>query len=212
VILQEPLKHIGQLSAIDCACSKNFTPFACDPCWNAPCTFLCRESFKWTKEIIVNSKTLPVLLAVIFSLSQIPVAMAQQVSSSDWAAVQQIQTNAKVVVKRKKGDDIKGQMIEANDSTLTIDHNGKPQSIARADIRQVYVSHGKAEKGKWAAIGAGIGAGAGAGIGAIKYSPDSDDSGIYVVGGLLIGTGVGAVTGLLFGQSRRERTLVYSVM
>ena len=160
----------------------------------------------------MNSKTLPVLLAVIFSLSQIPVAMAQQVSSSDWAAVQQIQTNAKVVVKRKKGDDIKGQMIEANDSTLTIDHNGKPQSVARADIRQVYVSHGKAEKGKWAAIGAGIGAGAGAGIGAIKYSPDSDDSGIYVVGGLLIGTGVGAVTGLLFGQSRRERTLVYSVM
>ena len=64
-------------------------------------------------------------------------------------------------------------MIEATDTTLTIDRDGKPLSIARADVRQVYVIEGKAQKGKWALIGAGIGAGAGAGIGAIKYSPDS---------------------------------------
>jgi hypothetical protein len=48
--------------------------------------------------------------------------------------------------------------------------------IARADVRQVYIVHGKAEKGKWALIGAGIGAGAGAGIGYAKYSPNVDDS------------------------------------
>jgi hypothetical protein len=77
-------------------------------------------------------------------------------------------------------------------------------------VRQIYVTTGRAEKGKWSAIGAGIGAGAGTGIGAIKYSPDSDDSGIYVTMGLLIGTGVGAVSGLLFGQSKRSRELVYN--
>lgn len=75
---------------------------------------------------------------------------------------------------------------------------------------QIYVSEGRADKAKWTAIGAGVGAGAGAGIGAIKYSPDRDDSGIYVVGGLLIGVGAGALGGLAFGASRRQRTLVYS--
>jgi hypothetical protein len=149
------------------------------------------------------------LLAMALLLSQSQIAFGQS-TSSGWPAVQQIKTDAKLIVKQKDGKEIKGRMIEANDSTLTIDRNGKPFSIARTDVRQIYVTTGKAEKGKWAAIGAGIGAGGGAGIGAIKYSPDSDDSGIYVTMGLLIGTGVGAVSGLLFGQSKRNRELVYS--
>ena len=89
--------------------------------------------------------------------------------------------------------------------------DGKPFGIPRADVRQVFVTEGKAAKGKWAAIGAGIGAGAGTGIGAAKYSPDSDDSEIYIAMGLLIGAGAGAVGGLLFGQSKRKRVMVYSV-
>jgi hypothetical protein len=157
----------------------------------------------------MKSKSLPVLLAVVLLLTQVPIAFGQS-TTSDWHAVQQIKTDAKLIVKQKDGKEIKGRMIEANDTTLTIDRNGKPFSIARTDVRQIYVTTGRAEKGKWSAIGAGIGAGAGTGIGAIKYSPDSDDSGIYVTMGLLIGTGVGAVSGLLFGQSKRSRELVYS--
>lgn len=151
-------------------------------------------------------------LALVFALlaTQVPIAFAQQSSISEWTSVQRIPTNAKLIVKQKNGQELKGLMIEATDLTLSIDRNGKPTSIARNDVKQIYVSEGKAEKGKWAAIGAGVGAGAGAGIGAIKYSPDSDDSEIYIVGGLLIGVGVGAVSGLAFGASRRERTLVYS--
>jgi hypothetical protein len=75
----------------------------------------------------------------------------------------------------------------------------------------VHVITGKAEKGKWALIGAGIGAAAGTGIGATKYRSDRDDYGIYVYMGTLIGVGAGAVGGLLFGQSRRSRELIYSV-
>src|SRR6476620_4672655 len=148
----------------------------------------------------MRSKSLPVLLAVDLLLTQPSFAFGQS-TTSNWPAVQQIKTDAKLIVKQKDGKEIKGRMIEANDTTLTIDRNGKPFSIARTDVSHIYVTTGKAEKGKWAAIGAGIGAGGGAGIGAIKYSPDSDDSGIYVTMGLLIGTGVGAVSGLLFGQS-----------
>lgn len=47
------------------------------------------------------------------------------------------------------------------------------------------------------------------GIGAVKYSPNVDDSEVYIVGGLLIGAGAGAIGGMLFGQSKRNRTMVY---
>ena len=40
-----------------------------------------------------------------------------------------------------------------------IDRDGKPFEITRNEVRQVHVISGKAEKGKWALIGAGIGGG-----------------------------------------------------
>jgi hypothetical protein len=156
-----------------------------------------------------NMKPLSLLLVLLFLLSHAPLALAQTASSNDWRAVQQIKTNEKLFVRQKDGKEHKGEMIEASETALTIDRNGKPLSIPRTDVRQVYVVSGKAAKGKWALIGAGIGAGAGAGIGAVKYSPDRDDSEVWITVGLLIGTGVGAVGGMLFGQSRRSRVMVY---
>ena len=159
----------------------------------------------------MKHKLIPGLLVLLLLSSNAPLAFSQQpASSKDWSAVQQLKTNEKLVVRQKNGKEIKGLMIEATDTTLTIDRDGKPVSIARADVRQVEVSTGKAAKGKWALIGAGIGAGAGTGIGATKYSPDRDDSGIYIGMGLLIGTGVGALGGMAFGQTRRHRVLVYA--
>jgi len=124
--------------------------------------------------------------------------------------VQRIRTNERLFVRQQNGKEIKGRMIEASDTTLTIDRDGKPFSIARGEVRQVYVVNGTAQKGKWALIGAGIGAGTGAGIGYAKYSPNSDDSEIYIPIGLLLGAGSGALGGMLFGQSTRKRELVYA--
>jgi hypothetical protein len=154
---------------------------------------------------------LPLALIALLITSNTPLILAQSGSLNDWSAVQQIKTNEKLMVRQKNGKEIKGEMIEASDTALTIDRNGKPLSIARGDVRQVYIVSGKAQKGKWALIGAGIGAGAGAGIGAAKYSPDRDDSEIYIPVGLIIGAGSGALGGLLFGQSTRKRELVYAV-
>ncbi|HJS23543.1 MAG TPA: hypothetical protein VJ751_04170 [Pyrinomonadaceae bacterium] len=157
----------------------------------------------------MKRKTMPVILVLLLVFSYTPLAFAQTASSNDWAVVQRLNTNEKLLVRQKDGKELKGRMIEATDTTLTIDRDGKPLSIARTDVRQVYVIEGKAQKGKWALIGAGIGAGTGAGIGAVKYSPDSDDSELWIPVGLMFGTGIGAVSGLLFGQSNRKRVMVY---
>jgi hypothetical protein len=163
------------------------------------------------KENIMKRKTLPLILVLLLLSSHAPLVFSQQTPSlSDWASVKQIKTDERLFVRQKNGKELKGRMIEATDTTLTIDRDGKPLSIARGDVRQVYVVHGKAQKGKWALIGAGIGAGTGAGIGYAKYSPDSDDSEIYIPIGLLIGAGSGALGGMLFGQTTRKRELVYA--
>jgi hypothetical protein len=157
----------------------------------------------------MKRKSLSLLLVVLFISSYTPLALAQQASSNNWAAVQQIRTSEDLIVKKMDGKQVKGEMIEATETTLTIDDDGKPVGIARTDVRQVYVIEGKAKKGKWAWIGTGIGTGAGAAIGAVKYSENVDDSFIYVPMGMLIGAGIGAVGGLVFGASKRNRVMVY---
>lgn len=157
----------------------------------------------------MKRRTLPVLLVLVLLSSYAPLAFAQQASSNDWSVVQQITTNAKILVKQKNGKEVKGLMIEANETSLTIDRDGKPFSISRADVRQVYVIEGKAQKGKWALIGAGVGAGVGSAIGYAKYSPDKDDSELWIPVGLMFGTAGGAVSGFLFGTSTRKRVMVF---
>jgi hypothetical protein len=156
-------------------------------------------------------KSVAVLLVLLLLSAHTPLVFAQQAGSfSDWGAVQRIRTNEKLFVRQKNGKELKGEMIEASDTALTIDRDGKPLIIPRSDVRQVYVVHGKAQKGKWALIGAGVGAGVGAAIGYAKYSPSHDDSEIWVPVGLLFGTGIGAASGLVFGQTSRKRDLIYA--
>ena len=201
---------------------KRWCPFTCRP-FIAPAgnTSHLLQAIRWeqrlqsppqettSKETSVHFKPLAILLVLTMFVTQLPAVFGQQ-SSNNWSAVQQLTTNSKLIVKQKSGGEVKGLMIEATDTTLIIDRKGKPVSIARPDVQQVYVSERKAAKGKWAAIGAGIGGGTGATIGAINHSSESDDNEIYAVMGLLIGVGACAVGGLLFGQSRRKRELVYS--
>ena len=157
----------------------------------------------------MKHRTLSVILVLLLLSSNVPLAFSQQASSNDWTVVQQIKTNEKIIVKQKNGKEVKGLMIEATDTTLTIDREGKPFGIPRADVRQVHVIEGKAQKGKWALIGTGVGAGVGAAIGRSRYSPDRDDSEIWTTVGLLFGAGAGAAGGLLFGTTTRKRVMVF---
>ena len=158
----------------------------------------------------MKRKTIPLLLVIFLLSGQTSWALAQQTATgSDWSAVQRIGTDEKVIVKRTDGKEFKGRMIEATDSTLRIDRDGKPFDIPRAEVRQVHVITGKAEKGKYTAIGAAIGAGAGLAIGGANESSESDDSEIYTIFGTVLGTGIGAVGGLLFGAAKRKHVLIY---
>ncbi len=151
-------------------------------------------------------KAFCLLLVTAMLITQTPVALAQ---TGGWAAVQAVGVDERLIVKQKDGKTVEGKMIEATETNLTLSRGKKVVNISRDDIREVYHSTGKAAKGKWAAIGAGIGAGAGTGIGAAKYSPNVDDSEIWITVGLLVGAGVGALSGMAFGASRRKRTLLY---
>ena len=153
-------------------------------------------------------RIISLFVALAMFAVQVPVVFAQG-SLSNWAAVQAIQADERLIVKQKDGKTVEGRMIEASETNLTISRDKKVVNISRSDIREIYHSTGKAAKGKWALIGTGVGAGAGAGLGGIKYDSNRDDYIIYPVMGFVIGAGVGAVAGMAFGASRRSRTLIY---
>ena len=77
----------------------------------------------------MKRKTIPLLLVLFLVSGQTSWAMAQDAPSNNWAAVQQIGTNEKLVVKRNDGKEFKGRMIEASETTLRIDRDGKRREV-----------------------------------------------------------------------------------
>jgi hypothetical protein len=158
----------------------------------------------------MKTRIFSLLITSALLITQFTTAFAQT-ASGNWSAVQAITTHERLIVRQKDGKTIEGKMIEANETNLTLSRSGKVVNIPRDSIRQIQQVKGKAAKGKWAVIGTGIGAAAGAGIGATKVSANRDDSEIWLPVGLIYGAGAGAVGGLIFGASRRNRTVIYEV-
>ena len=150
-----------------------------------------------------------VLAASLFVSAIAPAAFAQQPRFGNWSTVQSLGVDESVSVKLKDGKKISGKFSSANDSELTIIRKGKQQVIAKDTIAQVYHRQRKAEKAKYAAIGAAIGAGAGAAIGGAKAQGASDDGYVYTIVGVIFGTGFGALGGFLFGAGKRKHVLIY---
>ena len=159
----------------------------------------------------MKRKLISILLTGMLLSAQSSLVFVQaQKSLHDWSAVQTGGADERLFVKQKDGKTIEGKMIEASETNLTLSRNGKVVNISRDSIQQIELSRGRAEKGKWAAIGAGIGAATGGAIGGVKASHTGDDGGIYTVVGLVFGAGSGAVAGLAFGATRRHRELIYT--
>src|SRR5580765_6866705 len=115
------------------------------------------------------------LLAIMLLVgTTAPTAFAQQ-ARGDWTAVQSLPADEDISVKLKTGKKVRGEFLSATDNELTITRKGKSESFAKDTIAEIERLERKAEKGKYALIGAGIGTAAGAGIGAAKASSASDD-------------------------------------
>lgn len=152
--------------------------------------------------------TAAILTASVLISAMSPAAFAQR-ARGNWTNVQSLTVADDLSVKLKDGKKIRGEFSSANDSELTIIRKGKQQVIAKDTIAQVSRLERKAEKAKYAAIGAGIGAGAGAAIGGAKASGASDDGYVYTIVGVIFGTGFGALGGFLFGAAKRKHVLIY---
>lgn len=150
-----------------------------------------------------------VLTVTVLTSTVSPVVFAQQPARGDWTNVQSVGTDESLSIRLKDGKKVSGKFSSANDSELTIIRKGKQQVIARDSIAQVHHLKRKAEKGKYAAIGAAIGAGAGAAIGGAKANSTSDDGYVYTIVGVMFGSGFGALGGFLWGAAKRKHVLIY---
>ena len=157
----------------------------------------------------MRTKIFTLLVMTMLLASQAPLALGQT-ASGNWARVQAVAVDDRLIVKLKDGKTIEGRMIEASDTNLSLTRDKKVVNISRDTINQIQLSTGKAEKTKWALIGTGVGAASGAGIGAAKASGVIDDGEIYILIGTVIGASIGAASGVVFGASRRGRELIYT--
>jgi len=158
----------------------------------------------------IKKSPIACIVAVCLLISVIaPAAMCQQAAIGDWSVVQSLSTRDEIAISLKNGNEVKGKFLDAGAIEVTIIHKGRKESFAKDSVAQIYHLKRKAEKGKFALIGAGIGAGIGLGIGAAKNSPPVDDGEIYPIMGSILGAGIGAVGGFLFGQAKRKRVLIY---
>ena len=158
----------------------------------------------------MKRKTAIVSLLLVATLIYSPLAIAQQpVAPGDWSAVQDVPPGDELIVELKDGKSVKGKVTSVTSDELSLTRKNKSETVHRDSISRIYHKKRKAEKGKYAAIGAGIGAGAGLGIGLAKNSPPVDDGEIYPKVGAILGAGIGAVGGFLFGSAKRKRVLIY---
>jgi hypothetical protein len=149
------------------------------------------------------------LVAISLFISVLtPSLFAQQMVFDDWTAVQALTPGDEIVITLKTEKEVKGKFLDAGAGEVSIERKGKRESIAKDTIAQIHLIKGKAKKGQWALIGAGVGVGTGFAIGQSK-NHGGDDQDIYPLVGMIIGTGIGAAGGYIFGISRRKRQLIY---
>jgi hypothetical protein len=128
-----------------------------------------------------------------------------------WDAVKAVPPGDQVVARLRNGQTLKGSMISASDTVLTLERRNNATDLNRGDVLRVYHVVKKSDK-KGVILGFLIGTGAGALVGVLldkrAAGEGADITGLapLVFGflGALIGTGMGSAL-----SGRTKRQLIY---
>jgi hypothetical protein len=128
-----------------------------------------------------------------------------------WDAVKAIPPGDQVVARFRNGQTLKGSMISASDTVLTLERRNNATDLNRGDVLKVYHVVSKSDK-KGVILGVLIGAGVGA-LAGVLLEKHAAGEGADVTGltplvfgflGVLFGTGMGSVI-----SGRTKRLLIY---
>ena len=156
------------------------------------------------------TKQIAIIVVLVLSFLFSPVTLVAQTGTNDWSRLSSVATGTKLSVKTKDGKKVEGTFTAVSDTSLTLTVKNAAKEVRRDDVASVHEILKKGA-GKATLIGAGIGAGLGAGLG---LAGETSDDGLEVkdsvtAGIVVLGAGIGALTGFLIGRSGKKRVLLY---
>ena len=147
-------------------------------------------------------------LIAIIARPQITFAQAPGVLiRGSWDTVKALLPGNEMSVRLRNGQKLKGRLISASDTVLTLERRKNTTDVNRGDVLRVYRVVPKSDK-KGQILGFLIGAGVGAVVGKLSEGEGADTTGLAPLAlgflGALIGMGMGSAI-----SGRTERQLIY---
>jgi hypothetical protein len=159
------------------------------------------------------NRTVALGLVLLTFLAHPSVTLAQRAAGPhEWSIVKAVPPGDELVVKLKSGKTIKGRLRAVSDIHLSLARGENVMELDQKDVQKIQRIVPKSAA-KPTLIGAGTGAAiALAGVGVAAAADDTGGSegelAAAATGIALLGAGVGALVGLVFG-SRQKKVLIY---
>jgi len=149
-------------------------------------------------------------------LFMVPTLLRAQVMSGGWDKVDRLEPASRMVITLMTGQNIEAGFKRAENEAITVTVDSGEMRIAKSDVRTVVrVTKDRLRNG--ALTGAGVGFAAGflalasfnAKVTASGPIWERESVGYYIDAGL-IGSGIGAITGLAIDAVRKKQEVIYS--
>lgn len=154
-------------------------------------------------------------LILITSILLLPGSLVGQTSPApmnDWSRLTAVESGSKLIVKLKDGKTVEGKLNSVLDTGLSLSIKNKTVEVKREEVRSIHQVKRKSA-GTSTLIGAGVGAGMAAAAGALARANNDDDGFVSEsamhAGMVVIGAGLGGITGFFVGRTQRTRVLIY---